>query len=135
MVASGADVTATGKLHLFAAAFDTLEVQSLPTYIPPFALVIKLSGERGEGDAANHSLSVTGVRVDGDKVALIEDFKFELPEPRHSDQFTTSAAFIFPIALKATRFGKFQFLISVDGQDLGTIPLWIVQSSEGLQDA
>ena len=137
MLAMGADVSSDGKVHLFGAGFDTLEVPKIPANAGPFYLVVKLSGDSSDPHTA-HTLTITGIRVDGESTQLFEQPGITFPPAKHEDQPRTFAASIVQVGLHVTRPGKFQFAIDVDGEPVGSVPLWIVDKSspvEGSSDA
>ena len=115
MLALGADHSANGLLHIFGGGFDTLTLEKVPGQLPPFFIVVQLS-EHGVYEEREHELVIRGINPEGEEKALAHsgnNFKLA-PAPTGFSK----ATIIMQVYLKAQMRGRYEFPISIDGNEM-----------------
>lgn len=132
MLALGAEASQSGKLHIFGGAFDTVTVPELPWTIPPFAIVVQVSGGNIHAEELL-SLRLIGINPVGEQRVLVEELSVKLQPPAPPERVIAYASAILNVGLKVGNYGCYKFRIEVNDRELKTLNLWIQGEGENSQ--
>ncbi len=125
MLADAASVV-DGKLYVHGGAWDHILTQSFPSTHPSLAVVVTLEVPYDQA-MQEHRLLVELVTEDGEATPYRAEGLFRLGHPpmlaRGAPVFQTSSL-TFPM-LRFERPGRYAWMVSCDGDVLGSIPLTI----------
>ncbi len=111
-----------GKLNILGA-FDTLFGKKVPVVHPSCSIALRLRFLKFEEDF--HKIRVDIVDEDGKKV-VIPGIEGELNVKIHESLFSSVVNLVFNLQhLKFERFGEYSLVLSVDGKQLGQLPLYL----------
>ncbi|MCB1083818.1 MAG: hypothetical protein KDK61_05875 [Simkania sp.] len=110
-----------GKLNILGA-FDHLWVQKTPIVHPMCAITLRMRFQRSE--EGEHRVRITFADEDGQPIMPSLDGAIQVKCAPH--QSTLLANFIVNVQqLKLEKFGEYTIDLRVDGQHLGSIPLYV----------
>jgi hypothetical protein len=109
-----------GKLNLLGA-FDTFFVAEVPAAHPFCAVVLRLRMDRAE--AGEHTITLHLIDEDG-KHAM-QPLEGRLRVHATPSTTATSNLILNMQGLKLTRFGEMAFHLMIDGQPVGSLPLYV----------
>jgi len=123
LLADAAQVTPDGKLSMLGGDFDTIFVRSFPAQHSSLALVVKLDAARDDC-GREHEMRVTSSGPLNSSFLPAVESRFT---PQLNPLFAnrpTRVLLVFNFqSLMFPNQGKYQFHITVDGTQLGTVPL------------
>jgi hypothetical protein len=128
VLADAANVTADGKLNILGE-FNGIFAKSLPVVWPKMFLVLRLDSTPGEGPA--HKLVIRVMNEDGKMLNQIADATIRLVDaaipgaPRRGQYIIGIERAYFPA------YGTYSFEILVNGNSVGSVPLYVYQPGEG----
>jgi len=127
VLADAANMTPEGKLNILGE-FNSILAVALPVRWPMMRLVLKIDARPEEG--RKHRLAVRAVDEKGNVIAKIGDGTIDLGEPfrpglsRRGQMIVEIEGATFP------SYGTYRFEILVDGNTLGSVPLYVYEPGE-----
>ncbi len=129
LLADGAQRTPDGKVHILGGQWDRLVAGSFPVVHPSLAVVLVLRVEYTEA-LGRHELHVDLMK-DGALQGFGAVGNLDLGHPPGLAPGASQSAPIaltFPLVTFATP-GRYEWVISVDGEPLGSLPLEVIEAS------
>src|SRR5829696_4762255 len=122
LLADYANVDSSGKLNVLGA-FGRIYATAFPARHPYMCLVAKLGADWGESGQSKE-FSVNFVDQDSQVVAIFPPLPFTIPSP--SKENFPEVNFIIQLRdFVLPEAGSYQFVINVDGEPIGTLPLTV----------
>lgn len=131
MLADGAQQAPNGKLYILGGQWDRLTVPSFPTQHPTLALVLVLRVEYSEA-LDPHQLEIE-LTLDGQGKDVKATAQFGTG---HAPGVSRGTPTFLPLALTFNNLkfetpGRYEWVIQVDGDAIGRIPLEVTQGVIG----
>ena len=128
MLADGARQGQDGKLYIFGGQWDRIFAPAVPTSHPTMAVVLVLQVEYTEA-LKEHDLELTLRRADGEPVGPKGVARFNVGHPPGLEP---GAPVSFPLTMEQQgivfdSYGRFEWLIEVDGREMGRLPIAVAQ--------
>lgn len=128
-LATAAEISPDGKFYVLGGDFDTLQAARLPLVQPVIAVVLRFA-VAPEESRVERQMHLSLHRPDGELIGEATEFPI-IPTPI-STQPTREAGLCVVVNLLTTTFsdlGTYSVRISVDGQEVGNLPLHIEASA------
>jgi Family of unknown function (DUF6941) len=122
-IATAAQVNDDGRFSVLGGGTDTLGAWQLPGAAPPLALVIKLKDD-GNAAAVEHTVEVTISRPNGKTETVLAGHPFRLT--RTLPGRPAGVTIVVDASLRMETPGEHRFHIRVDGEEVRSLPLFVV---------
>ncbi|MEX0714090.1 MAG: hypothetical protein WD278_17260 [Pirellulales bacterium] len=125
MLASNAELAASGNLHIFGGGFNRIQVPTVPSTPVPFKLVAR-AFIPPEDVSQEHWLSLELTNPSGERSIITE--RSPLAFTPAAEESRLNAVLLLTLVIAFKSYGLYQFHLGIDGQQLKTIPVIITAS-------
>jgi hypothetical protein len=134
LLADLAEITSEGKIAMLGGDIDTIKTQMFPAVHPRLSLVVKLNVKPAECNR-EHQFQVEVLNPAGELITPEIKSAF-IPRPGEDKDRPLKYIFVlsFPLLLLSTS-GTYIFRLLVNDEELGTLPLYVVESDTSSRSA
>jgi hypothetical protein len=131
-LAHSAETGEGGTFHVLGAGFDTVDASELPGRIGPWVLIVRLIVRN---EPADFVVKLEGIKPDGETLFVSDANPVHVNLFEKYERETTSLTVLFRFAMEVVVPGKYGLRVTVDGNEVTTVPLYLRLSDQPASDA